>query len=135
MCNKKMSHSVTPILAIGTENYIMTGESNPQRRVEKDRLHSQESLLVGVCDAHQVHVSFWHSLRASVQVRVFRIILYRLFWYFIVSEVFCKVCLLSISVCKKRKKKTTHLVSHEIALKFLPIIMYFRYYLSVLDFG
>lgn len=43
--------------------------------------------------------SFWHSLSASVQVRVFRIILYRLFWYFTVSEVFCKVCLLSVSVC------------------------------------
>ena len=58
MCNKKMSHSVTQSWQLGLKTYIMTGESNPQRRVADDRLHSQEGLLVRVCDAHQAHVFF-----------------------------------------------------------------------------
>lgn len=70
--------------------------------------------------------SFWHSLRASVQDRVFRIILYRLFRYFTVSEVLCKLWLLSTSVCKRKKKtQTTQVIWY---LKIFPSIMYFRYY-------
>lgn len=57
VCNKKMSHSVTQSWQLGLKTYIMTGESNPQRRVAKDAC-SQEGLLVRVCDAHQVHVFF-----------------------------------------------------------------------------
>lgn len=56
--NKNLSHSTTQPWQLGLNTYVLTGESNPQGRVSKDRLHSQEGLLEGVCDAHQVHVIF-----------------------------------------------------------------------------
>lgn len=53
-----MSHFITQSWPLGLKTYVVTGESDPQRRVTKGRLHSQEGLLVRVCDAHQVHVLF-----------------------------------------------------------------------------